>query len=352
MMTMRKRSGFTLTEMAVVLAIIGILLTIGLKGVTGALTSTQYSATKDNLNTVRNSLLAFFSVNHRFPCPNTGPAAGRDGVEDHATMVAGPPRSANVASACNPAPAANGRVIGTIPYATLGLSRAQALDAYGNYITYIVDATGTGTATGGTPTLHSTLATYNVGDVVNYPGGAGTNYYRFIKSGPPPGTLPTDTTYWSKINTGPLPTVTDSWVRSGALTGTQYICDNARGGTIAVYDSSTTVETSNAVVVLISHGANGLGAWVPGSTAATKNNAPPSQPELGNTSTAPAGPPGYRAYPYSDVTGVGGPIDDVVAYIDSTPPPPAPPPPTPPQVEATGAIHSYTAAMSRISTCN
>lgn len=129
----RFSAGFTLVEMAVVVTLIGILMALGLATATSVMESSQRATTKDRQDYVRDAFLAYFTVNHRFPCPDNGSNVGntgRDGVEDRTAGGATP----TVTAACTTA-------LGTVPYLTLGIAREKALDAYGNFITYRLDTT-------------------------------------------------------------------------------------------------------------------------------------------------------------------------------------------------------------------
>ena len=114
-----------------VVTIMAILLAMGLATANSVMQGTQRSATKDKEAFIKDVLVNYFLTNHRLPCPDTGSNVGntgRDGVENRTVGGANP----DVTSACSAA-------IGTVPYATLGISRTQALDAYGNFITYRLD---------------------------------------------------------------------------------------------------------------------------------------------------------------------------------------------------------------------
>ena len=124
-------SGFTLVEMAVVVTLIGILMALGLATANSAMERAQRATTKERQDFVRDAFLAYFTVNHRLPCPDNGSNVGntgRDGVEDRTAGGATP----NVLVGCAVA-------LGTVPYQTLGISREKALDAYGNFFTYRLD---------------------------------------------------------------------------------------------------------------------------------------------------------------------------------------------------------------------
>ena len=128
-----RHAGFTLVEMAVVVVIIGLLMAMGLAMTNSMMENTKRSTTKDREDYVRDALIAYFTANHRLPCPDNGSNVGntgRDGVEDRLAGGATPVTS----SGCT---AATG--LGTVPYLTLGIAREKALDAYGNFITYRLD---------------------------------------------------------------------------------------------------------------------------------------------------------------------------------------------------------------------
>ena len=243
----RAQSGFTLVEMAVVVVIIGLVMTMGLTAAGSVLLNSQRSATRDRMTAVRDTMVAYFAQNQRFPCPDAGSNVGntgRDGLEDRAIGGANPePTSACVNN------------LGTVPYATLGLSRDQALDAWGNFITYRL-------ATAPAWHLSATFA---------------------LPALPAP------------------PVCNPAGVLAPPLTG------------LGVFSSPAVAQTTTAAWVLISHGRNGLGAWNTGPSNASRNDPPAGADELANTQPAPAGPAGYRAYPFSDVA--LNPMDDLVTTL-------------------------------------
>lgn len=114
----RHQRGFTLLEMTIVLAIVGIL--IGVLAPIGGriLQSSQRSGTVDRLERIEEALIAFLRDNERLPCP-TAPNGNPFGVER---------ASCNTGSNMN----------GIVPFSTLGLSQSDATDSFGNFITYHV----------------------------------------------------------------------------------------------------------------------------------------------------------------------------------------------------------------------
>ena len=107
--------GFTLVEVAVVIAIIGLLLGALLVPLATQVQATKIKATDKSLEEIREALLGFAISNGRLPCPDTG----TDGIED-----------GGGAAAC-----ANQQ--GVLPFATVGVA---PLDAWGRRYTYRVTA--------------------------------------------------------------------------------------------------------------------------------------------------------------------------------------------------------------------
>jgi prepilin-type N-terminal cleavage/methylation domain-containing protein len=240
-------AGFTLVEMAVVVVIIGILMAMGLAVTNSMMQNTQRSTTKDREDYVRDALIAYFTANHRIPCPDNGSNVGntgRDGVEDRVAGGATPTVTTNCTTA-----------LGTVPYLTLGIARERAIDAYGNFITYRLDTA--------------------------------RNWHLTSTFQAPPGT--------------PLVPCNPPGITAAPVAG------------LSVFSAPGTQQTSTSAVVLISHGANGLGAWNQGTTNTSRNTLPVIAGEQGNTGLAPTAPAGYRAYVYSD--SAAAPFDDVVQQM-------------------------------------
>ena len=251
---MKQHRGFTLAEMAIVIVIVGILLTLGLGVATTQLTSAQRTTTQTSLANARDTLLAYFAGTHRFPCPDNTHTTGLETVAGTGCAAA----------------------IGTIPYQTIGLPKSQAEDAYGNMLTYVID----------------------------------------------PQPDPAHAANWMWTNT--LATQVFAGVTRCSDDGAHQ--DNGPRGEIRVMQSPTSEETTfnagtpnaraRAVFVLISHGADGLGAWSPNGT---RHALPPgASPERPNTvanvnPTPPGNPNTYNDYVPSDAP--AAPFDDLLTFV-------------------------------------
>jgi prepilin-type N-terminal cleavage/methylation domain-containing protein len=124
----RARHGFTLTELAIVLAIVGLLLSSTLFSLSAQVESRYRGDTLRRLDEAKELLLSFALVNGRLPCP--GIASGDEAGGGVAPCAAG--------------------YAGFLPAKTLGFqptdSAGFGLDAWGNRIRYAVSATEWGAA--------------------------------------------------------------------------------------------------------------------------------------------------------------------------------------------------------------
>jgi prepilin-type N-terminal cleavage/methylation domain-containing protein len=135
--------GFTLTELAVVFAIISLLLAAGLFTLSAQTDQRNFDETRRRLDAARELLLGYAIVNGRLPCPATGSSAGAEAMTT-------PPN-------CDTAYG------GFLPARTIGFqivdSAGFAVDAWGNRIRYAVSNT--------TPTCSSTPATPHFTNAAN-----------------------------------------------------------------------------------------------------------------------------------------------------------------------------------------
>lgn len=258
-----KQYAFTLAEMAVVVVIMSIMMTAGVKILLADLNAEAEKVTKQKQERIKQALIDYLGKNKRLPCPDTGagsgnvsytsvtPSAPFDGLEN--LIVAGGNCANYGVSSGIPL------VLGIVPYRTLGLSQEDVIDGWQNYFLY----------------------------------------------------RPDDTTYlaariWT-ISSSPDFTDTDS---SGSIVlrlrnsnGT-YNADYARG-----------------IAAIISHGKNGKGAFT---TKGTRNVVPVSSTNIDEWDNAVDGGVGFTVADHTEAAATcvggsaacgGGPYDDIVASL-------------------------------------
>ena len=134
--TRTKYKGFTLVEMAIVLVIIGLLLS-AIVGVGNAqIQQTRISATKQKEDLIKLAIINYITRNNRLPCP---------AVPTIAEGAAGYGVEAPLFGTCT-GTIINGVVsTGIVPWASLGLTDENATDGYYNRFTYQVTLSATNT---------------------------------------------------------------------------------------------------------------------------------------------------------------------------------------------------------------
>jgi prepilin-type N-terminal cleavage/methylation domain-containing protein len=149
-------SGFTLVEMAMVLVIMGIFVTLGISAFSAQMNSAASSATRNRQGIIQDALIAYLRDYKRLPCPETR-ALGGDmptGIESRQTVSAGVPDPTSLCVA----------YWGTLPYATLGLSKDVAMDGYDNFFTYFVSNAADTTEPDWTLTQAASVPGFSVGN--------------------------------------------------------------------------------------------------------------------------------------------------------------------------------------------
>ncbi len=230
--TRRQNAGFTLAEMAVVVVLMGIMLTLGLRMLQATQNNAAWSETKLKQERIKVALVSFLRTNGRLPCPDS--ALPPTGVEPANCLVNA------------------GR--GVLPWRVLGMSTADAQDGWSNFFTYRV-ANDTPVSSSNWTTKAGATA-FTVGEL----------------------TVP--------LATFALSERSDAGVLGATL-------------------------TPNPVVMILSHGKNGLGARTVRGTALLPM--PAGADELLNATTASTS--FVSRTPTDVVAAAGGSFDDLVAYM-------------------------------------
>jgi len=147
-----RHAGFSLIELTVAVLIASILLTMGLAAFSVQVEATTLSATQKRQDTIKEALIAYLRTHRRLPCPETNALDGS------------PPTGAETRTTPNDPTTLCASLWGTLPFATLGLSRETALDGYGNYFTYYASTAANINEPDWTLTSGSGVPGFNVGN--------------------------------------------------------------------------------------------------------------------------------------------------------------------------------------------
>lgn len=128
----KKEDGFSLIELAVVLAIVGVLVGAAMMLVKPTIQMARLNATRAKLERISDSMAYFVQNYGRLPCP----AAANPGTEPFGAPINSGTNGTGVTNSCGTTIPNN--FIGIIPFRALGLDEDNAKDAYGNFITYAV----------------------------------------------------------------------------------------------------------------------------------------------------------------------------------------------------------------------
>lgn len=158
--------GFSLIELAVVLLILAVLLSLGIGALSTMYKGRQYRSTQESMDNVRRALGDYLRSNGRLPCPDTDVNAP-DGREN--------------------APCAAQR-FGLVPHLDLGLQQDAALDGWDNFLSYMISTTfgGPGNANRNWTTANQFFVG-NTGELTDAGPGALTNYVVAVISHGPNG---------------------------------------------------------------------------------------------------------------------------------------------------------------------
>ena len=139
-----KSAGFTLIEIAIVLVVIGLLLSGGLVALGPVVQNAKITQTKNKLDKIEDALVLYAIQNSCLPCP-------ADSADDSGIQQTG--AGADIATACAGTTACFSSAQGVVPWVTLGLPKSDVTDEWGTLISYhISQATSSNADITGTPT--------------------------------------------------------------------------------------------------------------------------------------------------------------------------------------------------------
>ncbi len=140
-------SGFTLIELAIVIIVMGLMMTGILAVMKAQMGGRDLSATKSNLHAAEVALKSYLAVNGAYPCP--APRDAKKGDENYGRAVEGCISPPTVSTASTRKLQKDGTVAatgreramvrsGVLPFRSLGMADAEAVDGWGNLLQYAV----------------------------------------------------------------------------------------------------------------------------------------------------------------------------------------------------------------------
>ena len=128
------QQGFSLIEIAVVMIIIGLIMTAGVTIFRSSILSTKLSTTKTNLDNIKTSIINFAVANGRLPCPDSTIPPNNTGQSN--------PVGAGICAGCANPPC-------YVPFQTLQLQLPGGKDSFSNVFRYDISYDTAGGAQGG-----------------------------------------------------------------------------------------------------------------------------------------------------------------------------------------------------------
>lgn len=122
----RRQQGFSLVELAMVLLVVGLLAALFLPATSTMMDNNRRNETRTKLEALEAAMTRFVMTNRRLPCPADGSLAPGDANQGLALPAGG--------GACT----LLARTNSVVPWRTLGISQTDAMDAWGNLVTYRV----------------------------------------------------------------------------------------------------------------------------------------------------------------------------------------------------------------------
>lgn len=278
--SLKNQQGFTLLEIAIVLAIVALLMGMGLQTYSASLDNAKRKTTAERLDKIEDAITLFAIQNSYLPCPANGALPGADAAYGISQTVGA--LGATDCSAVSAAFPAGARVV---PWRTLGLDELYSRDGWGNRISYYTSgyaqydpATGPATVQG---SIHFSAGPGSRDGIER----SATTFYPFG-----------DLMVYSLAG---LPALTTSQLTNSA-DNTQGGCDN--------------VSNICAAYVLVSHGAHAAGAYT-GSSTPILNATPATAGEAANNDgTSGGGDAKFIQNEPTEVTSANGLFDDIVRW--------------------------------------
>jgi len=114
---LKRKNGFTLIEIALTLVIVGILLGLSFTLINGLSKVNRSKKTKNNMEIIKEALIGYLLSYRRFPYADTSsPLDGKEDIDQY---------------------------VGKLPFLTIGVSKADAFDAYGRVFDYDISGSAT-----------------------------------------------------------------------------------------------------------------------------------------------------------------------------------------------------------------
>ena len=252
--------GFSLVELSIVVAIIGVVSVLGLEAAANFVNRTNGAVTKERLLVLDDAIVRFFKIYGRLPCPadrTLAPSSTSYGLENCALATIAAPS------------ASNGIMFGALPFRALNIPMNLSVDGFGSKINYAVtkNLTIAGTGVGqfgfkqdyaytacnsGTDTL-TVASTPNI-----YTGAliydAGSNDYCTV-TGSTATTIVLDSTCGvdGEFDCGGS-TGTATLIQAGAIEIRSGVLQQACGSSACQFVASPTMSAGGAAYVLFSNG--------------------------------------------------------------------------------------------------
>ena len=130
------QAGFSLIEIAIVLGILGLLLTLFAGMSTNLISQHRRELTRTRLANIDTALTLFVSQYKRLPCPADGKLASSDPNAGKENPLPAPP--ASQPANCTPGTSTNNQQDGVVPWVALGLTASDIQDGWEGRFTYRV----------------------------------------------------------------------------------------------------------------------------------------------------------------------------------------------------------------------